>query len=69
MAMGAISAGGLLFAFLAPFLIGVSKQWTGHFDLAFVILGGFGVVGGALALVMAACAPEPLNPKEDVHEA
>lgn len=56
-AMGAVSAGGLFFAFLAPFLIGVSKQWTGGFDLAFVILGAFGVVGGGLALVMATWAP------------
>ena len=60
-ALGAVSAGGLLFAFLAPLLIGLSKQWTGGFDLAFVILGGFGFVGGVLALVMAkwAHAPRP----------
>ena len=58
-AMGAVSAGGLLFAFLAPFLIGLSKQWTGTFDLAFIILGSFGVVGGGLALAMATWAHPP----------
>lgn len=48
-----VSAGGILFAFLAPFLIGMSKQWTGSFDAAFAILGFLGVAGGLLALVMA----------------
>ena len=57
--MGAVSAGGILFAFLAPFLIGVSKQWTGGFDAAFTILGVLGVVGGALALAMATWVPGP----------
>ena len=52
-AMGVVSAGGLLFAFLAPSLIGLSKQWTGGFNLAFNILGAFGIVGGLLALLMA----------------
>ena len=60
--MGTVSAGGILFAFLAPFLIGVSKQLTGDFDAAFTILGFLGVIGGALALVMATrltTRPEP----------
>lgn len=64
--IGAVSAGGLLFAFLAPFLIGLSKQCTGDFDLAFVILGGFGIVGGALALVMAAGMRPPATSGEMV---
>ena len=60
--MAAVSAGGILFAFLAPFLIGVSKQITGGFDAAFAILGILGVVGGGLALIMAArILPPPLK--------
>ena len=60
--MATVSAGGILFAFLAPFLIGLSKQLTGGFDAAFVILGALGVVGGGLAFVMAAQATRTAHP-------
>ncbi len=51
--LAAVNAGGTLFAFLAPFAIGISKQMTGGFGAAFGILGVLGVVGGSLAFVMA----------------
>ncbi len=50
--MAAVNAGGIALAMLAPFLIGVSRELTGGFEAAFAILGGIGLIGGALALVM-----------------
>lgn len=50
--IAAINAGGTLIAFLAPYLIGLSKQLTGRFDVAFVLLGLFGIVGGLLAITL-----------------
>jgi hypothetical protein len=50
--MAVINAGGTLFAFLAPSLIGLSKQLTGGFDAAFFVLGGMGIMGGLLAVVL-----------------
>lgn len=48
-----VSAGGILFAFLAPFLIGLSREVTGGFNAAFGILGALGIIGGGLAFIMA----------------
>ena len=63
--MATVSAGGLLLAFLAPTLIGISKQATGTFDAAFLILGALGILGGALALVMATRALTPMTASAD----
>lgn len=50
--VAAINAGGTLIAFLEPYLIGVVKQATGTFDLAFVMLGLFGILGGLLSIAL-----------------
>jgi ACS family tartrate transporter-like MFS transporter len=47
-----INAGGTLMSFLWPTLIGLSKQLTGSFTVAFGILGGLGVCGGLLAVLL-----------------
>lgn len=50
--VAAINAGGTLMAFLSPYLIGVSKQLTGGFETAFLLLGLLGIAGGLLSLVL-----------------
>ena len=63
--MATVSAGGLLLSFLAPYAIGLSKQATGSFNAAFLILGVMGVVGGGLALVMAGYGLKPMKASAD----
>lgn len=49
--LAAISAGGALLSFPVPSLIGLSKQVTGNFAGAFVLLAALGVAGGLLSLI------------------
>ena len=60
--LAAISAGGALLSFPVPSLIGISKQVTGTFAAAFVLLAVLGIAGGLLSLVALQPSKPPPEP-------